>query len=693
MLRARLLGSTCLAFVACASTADDSVEISRLVVSPQTLIVPVGGDAPTLHVEAFGPAGEPLPLPSDISWSSSEIITVGPTFAVSAVGGIGSTQLVASAAGVASDPVQIVVAEPADGAILLPDSSFLSAVEVVGEYPADPELPWQMQAILSEDHPVQTLVMAQGGTTFGGRIISTTAAAGGGFTTIVESVPLPSLFKNLDISASRKLILTSSQSAALSSTRGALFGRTARPVSLGPLECEVASDVALTNLEFNVVPRHDVSNLNANFTLQVQDGITTQYEALVEGPLSVGLVGNIAIPLSFTSGIDCRVKVVEAPIFSPGGVFGLVSVEAYIALGVGFKGVASTVTSRINLDGDLYGDVRVGFTFDLATESLEFVRDGDFDDQVKVAFEYEGGLGSSIATVTPKVSAGIGTQAVLGAGSARQIYEIAEAKATIERELSFGTIDSQIQNTNFAASETRDLTLSFTIKQLGLALMFGWLPGIMPVLEQVLGIILAELQVAVNLLSGVGIPLPDNVFSLGRSPQGTLTGPSQVMLGESAEMTVELTDVDGLGGYNVAEVQIFEHSGTGPGFISELVASLPASDGQTTFVWNFDSSQQGVGSQTYSAFVITIQSPLTPYEIAADSRKTIEVTEEMTSVPAVSFLSFDYNTATRATCSTAVYAGSNRESRDYGDDVMPHTTGTDSMTNRMLGCSKTDSTG
>src|SRR5688572_18590690 len=90
----------------------------RIPVEPQALLFTRAGDQGQLRARVLDPDGKPLDRP--ITWESSRpaSVTVDGQGRVTSVVGLGSAQIRARAGDIVSDPVLILIAEPAAGALL-----------------------------------------------------------------------------------------------------------------------------------------------------------------------------------------------------------------------------------------------------------------------------------------------------------------------------------------------------------------------------------------------------------------------------------------------------------------------------------------------------------------------------------------------------------------------------------------------
>jgi hypothetical protein len=98
--------------------------VARIEIAASGMLLTSGGETRQLAVRAFDAAGNELPPPDNVTWSSSRAgsISVDNRGVARAEAAHGSAQLVATAGGVTSPPLLAVAAQPAGGVMLLSDA-------------------------------------------------------------------------------------------------------------------------------------------------------------------------------------------------------------------------------------------------------------------------------------------------------------------------------------------------------------------------------------------------------------------------------------------------------------------------------------------------------------------------------------------------------------------------------------------
>ena len=608
---------------------DSSVRL--LEVTPGSAILVGTGDSVLFEARIVDADGNVFSDTPEVTWVSNrpDAVAINVAGEATAMINVGSAMITASTGDLVSGAVLAAIAVPSDNAVLLSDDRFMSVPELVGELPDEISTGFQVRAVISGMPPaVDQLVIATGETPFAGRVVSVDQVADGS-EVIVAFTSMAELFKELSISESIPWASTrASQAAAIKAVNKATLGsqrvlkadQPAAEFDIGPFSCKVDVGVSVTDVVFNITPVVDVSQVSTNFIWAISDNETTDFEAIIQGPFSVTLDGNIELPVSFSSAIDCRDKAIEVPVIPPSGTFGLLALEAFATVGVAFEARASTVTARVLLDGSLTGAGRIGVDYSKLDDALPLVSDVDLENHVNVAFEFDDTLGDSAeVTLKPAIRASLGMQLKVGIFGISKTYEYAEWIGTAKRELSYATVDRQIQNTNFAASETRALTAQYKITKEAYKAMFAWTvsgPYAIDAIDQLIDIAGAF---------GVSIDLNNYTLLTLDSPTGTLTAPASAEEAQEIDFTITLQDVEDFDGYNIEEVRLYSHEGSGVALTSELLGVITPNEGETNLVYTWTPGADDIGNHRISAFVVTKESPATPYEVAANSQVSVTV--------------------------------------------------------------------
>ena len=174
----------------------------QIVVTPAAVLLTKAGDTATLRVEAFDAGGQKMSAAFTFESSRPAQVAVSGDGQVTAMAALGSAQIRVRAAGLVSEPVMVMVAEPVAGAVLVSDAQITA-----GPTAADAMAPTTVGARVKlsvtgvADLPAGTVVMAREGKAVAGKVVSATPA-GGGLDVVLETIPLLALFKRLDVEAS-----------------------------------------------------------------------------------------------------------------------------------------------------------------------------------------------------------------------------------------------------------------------------------------------------------------------------------------------------------------------------------------------------------------------------------------------------------------------------------------------------------
>lgn len=670
-----------LALLASACSSSNDAPVHTLEVTPGSAILVGTGDSITFEARIVDAEGTVVSDAPAVTWASShsETVAINAAGEATAMTNIGSAMITASTGDLVSAPVLAAVAVPSDNSVLLGDDRFVSDPELVGELPDEISSGFQMRAVISGTPPaVDQLIIATGETPFAGRVVSVDQATEGSEVT-VQLTSMAELFKELSIFETVAWDQSAGTQAA--STKGNKSTTSAKRVvkqagdpdamfDIGPFECTVNVGVSVTDVVFNVTPVFDASQVSTSFIWLIVDNETTDFEAIIQGPFSATLNGDIELPLSFTSAIDCRDKAIEVPVVPPSGTLGLLSVEAFATIGIAFDAQASTVAARVLLDGALTGAGRIGVDYSNLSNDLPLVSDAVLENHVNVAFEFDDTLGDSAeVTLKPAIRASLGTQLKVGIFGLSKTFEIAEWIGTGTRELKYATVNRQIQNTTFAASETRTLTAQYKITKEAYKAMFAWTVSGPYAIEAI--------DTLINIAGVFGVSIDLNNFTLLtlNSPSGTLTAPGSGETGQGIDFSVVLQDVDDFDGYNVEEVRLYRHEGSGASLTSELLGTITPNEGDTNLVYTWTPGLDDVGDHRISAFVITKESPATPYELSANSEVFVTVFEG-TDPPLPNGLE-DFGADTYVDCTVSAYSDRNMGRDDSVDQEIEYTSDTD----------------
>ncbi len=374
-----VMGMLSMSFLAsCGGGSEGGTSVVKVTVSPTAaLLVQVGEERQFTAVITGTDGGV---IDADVTWSSSDTasITVDPSGLVKSAALPGSAVITAEADGVVSNPVVVIAAQPASGAVLVDDS------RVVGGFALDdPAGPWQVGAmysvILTDVSGLSpgTILMSTGEQPVGGRVYATGAAAGGTRVTL-ETIPLDQMFAQLDIDLeldlSRldyvvpgavladydvvdgpggkidfNLIQAQPASQALSArAQPAAFATIS--ADFGPFECEATMN---SPLNINVQP--------ANISIVRDLSLIFDYDKSAGGLQELGIRGEITgtfklaanVVTQFDGKLECKAELARIPIPITGFISAFFGPS--VPVGVGFDMGGKLTLSQVGFELEAKG--------------------------------------------------------------------------------------------------------------------------------------------------------------------------------------------------------------------------------------------------------------------------------------------------------------------------------------------------
>ncbi|MBK8914970.1 MAG: hypothetical protein IPM64_10290 [Phycisphaerales bacterium] len=176
---------------------------SRLIVSPETLLLTGIDDRVQLSAMIVDTDGKLRPVPAEWRSSDDSIIQISADGLASAAAELGSAQIFASAEGLSASPTLAVIARPAAGAMLVQDN------QIAGEPAAvDPDaefgVGFRMRARMNSDAAPAAgqIILGRGDKPIAGRVVEAAAAGDGAFDVTFEIVPVDDLFEQININQS-----------------------------------------------------------------------------------------------------------------------------------------------------------------------------------------------------------------------------------------------------------------------------------------------------------------------------------------------------------------------------------------------------------------------------------------------------------------------------------------------------------
>ena len=571
----------------------------------------------TLQLDAEATDGDGAPLP--VTWSSSnpDQVTVDEDGTVTAVTDLGSAAVYAEAADEWA-PVTILIAQPADGAVLVADADVITGPE-----PLDAEAgPWvgtRERVVLSLDEPPAPgdILLATESAPIAGRVVAVSSAPGG--TEVeYEIVTMPELFEKADISVDlpidlRDVVEEAPEADVMRLADGraivryrdndmvqavAIGREVEREFEKGPLKCKFSAGAKLETSDFSIVLAGKPAFQYALDWDRTRDGDVPRYaKVAVVGPITYEISGGFSARAGFEGKADCSIVL---PVYIPiGGLLAKVLGFAVpVGIGVTADGSLKAVEIKFGPQGTVGADIAVGLECQSGTcISLEEVAP-----RAKVEWKSE-----VQTTADMKVALGVSVHGIIGLDViVAKRFSLLEVRAGPRQSFDLAFDDTQARDAAYASSY--DLRLAGTI---------GVGDDLKAAIEKIIGD-------GRDLSFGVG---PDN--PLARSPIGTLSADNaRVQVKKPVKLVVELdprTIEYFLIGENVAEVRIARREKDGS--LTPLTTIPVSASRQTRFEWTWEPTSRDVGMNELVAFVSAKLLPGIPLEIQGDSTAYVEVVD------------------------------------------------------------------
>ncbi len=550
----------------------------QIVVTPAALLFTKPGDTATLHAEAFDADGKKVVPTPTFTWETSRAtdISVDPNGQATAVTALGSSQIRVRGGGLVSDPVMVIVAEPAAGAVLVSDAQVTA-----GPAPVDPAalpaLGNQVKLTVTGFAALTpgTILLASEGKPVGGRVVSAVAgAAAGDLDVVLETIPLLDLFKRLSVDGDYTI-----DDAALAKELALHPEPIVGPLTLGPLtpppdievrqrqlmlgryvKCETMLNLGALTGEATYDLRPQL-NFHTRFFRNADDTGWTELMASLDGTLTI--TGTVALnfaPMAAGTA-SCSATLAKIPIPVAGALSAVISLQ----IPLGLKGEIQAVLAAAPLKAGLVlsgkSKVALGFHY-TAQGGTTDLSDHENKFEMEPTFTIPG---QDSPLVTLSASAAFGGTAgldlrVIFLGS----FSLLEAALMLKAEVKTGGIMS-----GFAYGTNYDLK---------------------PVVEIGAG---EDAKKAMQWFGGLVALKPTITMTypvIAQSPRGTFTADKmKVMPGEPVTLKVELTPASlAIFDYpNVVDVRIYRQARGNAAMGLELVETLTGGPRQGVFSHTF----------------------------------------------------------------------------------------------------------
>jgi hypothetical protein len=627
--------------------------VARIEVSPSAFLLTEAGQTRQLEARAYDSQGRPTQ--ANIVWQSSDGATISMSAdgMATAVAGLGSAQVTATAGGISSAPVLALLARPAGGvasasldpagdaavaanatggAILVDDDQIIGdlvAVDPDAEY----EPGWQYEVRLRGVTPeVGQLVLASGEAPVGGRAVAVQVTGDEALVTL-ELLRMEEMFDALVIDETLSLEhaeMTLAEEAARMYGMARLPDGTLRllPRGLvplrdpqlaqavefdaGPFKCKAEAIGA--PIQFRNVPVMTFRP-SLDFALDYDREQGGLQKLALMGQLTTTLKADPRFTVRATQKFQCQAELAQITL-PIGGPLALIF-GGHVPLGIGFEFEAATTALDfgVKLSMDVTAQLEAGLDCTSGdceiygkepTATYDWSIEPELPDLADLAEQFTSKI-RLFPHAYDKLS--------LGNRFIKQLrFDVVEARIGLAQFFNLSTPGVQVSNPDYA-SDVR--TSVFGQLKLGDGLD-KWIKKLTR------GVASARFELR-------------HESPLFESPAGTLTiepatvrAGNQSQAGELATFTVHFDRVHYGGGYAVEEVQIRRlQDGALVNAPPPCATLQPQNSGQHTFTCTAHLLEEHVGEQTFFAFVKTSLFGLfpvpIPLEIAKDSKATVTV--------------------------------------------------------------------
>ncbi|WP_434050114.1 hypothetical protein [Marinobacter salarius] len=204
----RLLVLIFIASVLLVGCRANETQVARIEISPGFLTLNVSSPSKSLRVDFFDEDGNRIASTSEVNWTSSnpEIVSVDDEGVVRGAGVVGSSVLFAEVGGVKSDPITVLFADLAPGAVALSDSQFIEPPRVywsAGEK-ISPGDQFRVAVDPNTDLQLGDVVLSSEKLPVGGRVVEITRESDRHIL-ILELVPVREMYSNIRLNQSISL--------------------------------------------------------------------------------------------------------------------------------------------------------------------------------------------------------------------------------------------------------------------------------------------------------------------------------------------------------------------------------------------------------------------------------------------------------------------------------------------------------
>jgi hypothetical protein len=506
----------------------------------------------------------------------------------------------------------VFVAEPKPGALVLSDEQVMSVGTPAGVAPGEtPASGARYEVLVSGVAPAPapgTVVISSGDAPVAGKVVSTRDEAGNLVLTL-ELAPLPQLLARYHIDWEIDLAqfpLEPIIGETTDSPQAMALLKTAQTTSLNVVDCQSELKASLFSSKVSLTPHMD-----AKLIVQTSRNDPTLPPGFAKLALtgSQTVTGEVSVKLN--AGFEGRVRcVASVPMRIPvtGALSVLVMPSLRVGAGFELEGSVIAVTGELTAKGTIGARETIGFQCGSQIAAgcegigtLEGISDFEFKKKMPSVNDMK-------VELSGQIFAYAGLNAAFGLGLLEA--EILEARVGPKQSFELAFEDDQAHNPNVASNYKLEIAGSVE-------------PG--AAITTAIKKLIDDDNVSINLQVPFSTPLAE-------SPKGSFdVSSAMVRYGTPVAFQVHLDagslryPLLGPGGetiYNVDAVKIFRRREPDSEFTE--FASIPASNGQSTFQYEWTPTSSDLGDYEFAAFVDTAM-PVGYLEVATDTRKRLHV--------------------------------------------------------------------
>lgn len=567
--------------------------VASVVIEPGAVLLTAAGETMQLEAKVYDAAGKPVQ--AEVTWHSNAPGTIGVSGGglATATAGLGSAQITAVAQGISSEPALALVARPATGVVLIPDSLIVTDPVAV-DPDADYGPGWRYRIRVTGNAPeAGRLVIGTGGRSVAGRVVGATVQ-GAETELTVELVALNQLFADLKIDETIPLVEMEAGSGGASwrapepGWGPAGFEAADTEFKLGRFECTASGEVPELDLPN---PKLDIDP-DLSLALGYANGLE---KYAVVGSITADFGYKPVFKATFEGKVGCETVLTTVTVPLGGVLAWFVGIQ--VPLGVGFELDGKLEIAEVGFDVTAHAEAtaELGLLCPAAggscTGLTSFDAERDFGFELiapNLAEQFKLELGAKgFVFARPSVGSKF---------SAKTQFAFLEATAGLKQSVDLATATRQVKETDYASGFKLEGQIDIG-------------PGkdLKSAIEKLGDLLGTDLDIALALV--------DIDKTLAESPKGAFTiTPASVdpgndeALGDMATFTIDLDPVTYLGIESVEKVEIFWKKDDGNGGFSldpgrPGCTDISGSSGQTKFECQADFLEEHEGKQTFYAFV------------------------------------------------------------------------------------------